>query len=368
MAADCLHARGGLREPESNCIRGPRLPERFLDAADLLAEPDPGPTAFLVDDLIVDAAIVAAVGKWKTMKSYALLDIAISIAAGRPAFGRLEIPEPGAVVFVNEESGKAALWRRLDALSRGRAVAPSELRGRLIVAPNSGVKLDDARWQNELLDLGEMLKPRLFIFDPLARMKASSREENSQTDMAEIVEFIRLLRDRSAAAICFVHHQGHTGGNMRGSSDLESVWETRLTWTREGQSPVVTIQSEHREAEAGEPLEFRAAWHADTRTMRLELEPDPVLDRIENYLRHAPDATANEVNKDLGGNRKKVLALVKHLRDQGGSGPLEPLGTAPSRAPSESGSPATPFKGAGNHLEKPGTNSPEPPASGRRSE
>ena len=30
----------------------------------------------------------------------------------------LAVPNPGPVVFVNEESGKAALWRRLDALSR----------------------------------------------------------------------------------------------------------------------------------------------------------------------------------------------------------------------------------------------------------
>lgn len=37
----------------------------LVDAADLLAEPDPGPTAMLVEDLIVDRALVAAVGRWK---------------------------------------------------------------------------------------------------------------------------------------------------------------------------------------------------------------------------------------------------------------------------------------------------------------
>jgi RecA-family ATPase len=92
----------------------------LIDAADLLAEPDPGPTPWLVDRLIVERAIVAAVGRWKTTKSYGLLDICISVATGRPAFGSLEIPEPGPVVFVNEESGRAALWRRLDARTGDR--------------------------------------------------------------------------------------------------------------------------------------------------------------------------------------------------------------------------------------------------------
>ena len=70
----------------------------------------------LVERLICEAALVAFVGRWKTTKSYSILDICIAIATGRPAFGRLEIPQPGPVVFICEESGWAALWRRLDAL------------------------------------------------------------------------------------------------------------------------------------------------------------------------------------------------------------------------------------------------------------
>ena len=42
----------------------------LVRGSDLLAEPDPGPTPWLVDGLIVDQALVAAVGRWKTTKSY----------------------------------------------------------------------------------------------------------------------------------------------------------------------------------------------------------------------------------------------------------------------------------------------------------
>ena len=101
----------------------------YLDAAELLSRADPVRCRSSCKDPIVEQALVAIVGKWKTTKSYGILDICISIATGRPAFGRFAIPEPGPVVFVNEEAEKAALWRRLDALCRGRAIDREELEG-----------------------------------------------------------------------------------------------------------------------------------------------------------------------------------------------------------------------------------------------
>ncbi len=133
----------------------------LIDGGDLLDEPDPGPTPWLVENLIVDQAIVAAVGRWKTTKSYALLDICISIATGRPVFGALEVPTPGPVIFVNEESGRTALKRRLDSLCRGRGIRSEEIRNQLHLGANARVRLDDDAWLNELIRLGQEINPRL---------------------------------------------------------------------------------------------------------------------------------------------------------------------------------------------------------------
>jgi hypothetical protein len=308
----------------------------YVDAADLLAEPDPGPTPWLVEGLIVDQAIVAAVGRWKTTKSYALLDLSIAIATGRRAFGRFEIPTAGPVVFINEESGRAALWRRLDALCRGRAIVPSELRGRLLVSANAGVKLDEPGWLDELKRLADQIEPRLFVFDPLARMKAASRDENKQTDMAVVIEAARALRDHAGAAICFVHHVGHGGGNMRGSSDLESFWETRLTWEREGQSLDVDLRSEHREAEAGPPVRYRISWDGATSTMRFDAgDPSaPTLaERILEYLEGHPKSKAREIASgiDVRGTDvdREIARLVETDKvDKSRSGRLDKVGRA----------------------------------------
>lgn len=302
----------------------------LIDAAQLLSEPDPGPTPWLVEDLIVDKAIVAAVGRWKTTKSYGLLDMCISIATGEPAFGAYQVPEPGPVVFVNEESGRAALWRRLDSLCRGRAINPERLRGNLLLGANARIKLDSKEWQEELISLAQ-LQPRLFIFDPLARMKQARREENAQTDMAELIEFMRLLRDETGAAVCFVHHTGHQGEQMRGTSDLESVWETRLTWKRDGQSPNVTVTSEHREAEPAEPLTYQIRFDTETRTMRfaaVEKDGTPALaDRILAELEaHETDGmTTDEVRSIVNVRRSDVARTLESM---------EVAGTA-HRAPSE---------------------------------
>jgi hypothetical protein len=310
----------------------------LLDAADLLAEPDPGPVPWLVEDLIVAQALVAVVGRWKTTKSYGLLDICISIATGRPAFGGLRVPEPGPVVFLNEESGRAALWRRLDSLCRGRAINPEEVRGRLYVAPNVGLRLDDPDCQRELLALGEDLRPRLFVFDPLARFKRALLDENTQTDMAVLIEFMRHLRKVTGAGVAFVHHVGHNGSHMRGSSDLESVWETRLEWERDGQSSEVTVKSEHREAEVGAPLAYRIGWDEETRTMRFDLVEDPLTTAVRAYLDEHPDASANSVDANVEGNRQAILKAAKKIR-RGSTAP-EPLGTTPGGPSSAAGSEA----------------------------
>ena len=91
-------------------------------------------------------------------------------------------------------------------------------------------------------------------------MKAPARDENAQKEMAPVIEYLRELREETGAGVAFVHHTGHQGEHMRGASDLESAWETKLTWKREGASPEVTIAAEHREAETSPSIRYRISW------------------------------------------------------------------------------------------------------------
>ena len=62
----------------------------FESAAKLLSEPDPGPTPFLVDELIVERMIAVLVAQAKRWKTWTLLDLGIAIVTGEKALGRGE--------------------------------------------------------------------------------------------------------------------------------------------------------------------------------------------------------------------------------------------------------------------------------------
>jgi len=290
-------------------------PEVWLErASDLLREPDPGPTPHLVDELLVDTSMFAIVGSWKVAKTWAVLEMCRAIVSGAPAFGRYAVSEPGPVIVALEESGRAALHRRLDALVRGNAQSADELE-ELWFAANLRIKLDEPGWQERLLEAGRALHPRAVFFDPLVRMKGASRNENEQLEMGPVLEFQRRLRDEIEAAVGFVHHAGHDGQRMRGSSDLEAFWESKLTIAKDGEG-FRLVTPEHREAESPLGFRFRLAWEGDTRSMRLVADTDPRVQKIAELLDRDPEASANEIFKDIGGNRPEVLKLVAEEKER----------------------------------------------------
>ena len=303
--------------PNGN-VRTLASPSAWLErASDLLKEPDPGPTPFLVDQLIADQSIAMLVGPAKARKTWTLLELAIAIVTGRTAFGKYEIPVPGAVIIVLEESGRAALHRRLDALTRGNQIDPNELH-HLHYAANLGVRLDNADWQDRLLDAGRQIRPRCIFLDPLVRLKGATRDENKQNEIGPVLDYMRALRDDSQATVGFVHHTGHEGSHARGSSDFEGYWESKLKITRDAAGTTVNIG--HREAEEPPAFTYAFDWDHATRSVRLpaqaepELDPD-VLDTVRIYLAQHPQATANQVVKAIKANRPEVLKAVKAIRD-----------------------------------------------------
>jgi AAA domain len=283
--------------------------------------------------------------------------MAISIVTGDPWLGRLKVHERGQyVVLVLEESGRAALRRRLDFLCRGRGIAPMDAPDALEYlhfAANRGVKLDDGGWQNELVAAGKELGPALFMLDPLARMKSAARDENAQKEYAPVIEFMRHLREETGAAVAFVQHQGHSGEHMRGTSDLESVWETRLGFRRD--SSTVTITSEHREVEAGPPISFGLTWDETSRSISLVEAGNTTAAKVASCLADDPDASANTIYDTIGGRKQEVLAEVKRQRESGSHlgnhpGTTEGVGgVVPGPLKGRPGEPPPPGSHNGNH-------------------
>ena len=132
--------------------------------------------------------------------------------------------------------------------------------------------------------------------------------------------------DLSGGTVLYNAHTGHEGTRQRGSSDFESYYETKLTLL-ERTAGKRTLTAEHREAEASGPFELAFRFDGETRTLRIDADEDELARKVREHLEQHPDASANSVIEATGGNRTKVLELVKQLRPDVGSDPLEPPGT-----------------------------------------
>jgi hypothetical protein len=292
-------------------------------ASDLLAEPDPGPTPFLVAELVVAAAIFALVGSWKVAKTWVMLELAIAIVTGRDAFGAYAVEEPGPVILVLEESGRKALHRRLDCLRRGYGLKEGALAD-LHFSANRRVRLNDPRWQDRLLAAAAEIEPRATFFDPWVRVKGAEVNESEQYDVGPVLEFIRYLRDESSAVVGYAGHTGHEGGHMRGTSDLEGYWESRLALTKAKDDDAVRIiAAEHREAESGHQFRFGLDFDVDTRSLRLQATTSEIERLVENYMRAHPDANKAEVAKNVKGRKSDVLRLYDVVKARLYTPPLE---------------------------------------------
>jgi hypothetical protein len=244
--------------------------EWLRSASDLLDMGEPGLVPYLVDGLLTERALGAIQGSYKTGKTWVILELAIAIASGRPAFGTCNVDKPGPVILVLEESGELDTRRRLSQMVRGYAMKNKEV-ANLYVSSNAGVKLakkQGTKWREAIKRKTEELQPRAIIFDPLVRIKGGDLSENTQSEISEITDWLTQLQRHSEAAVCFAHHTGHQEKfRMRGSLDLEAWWSTKLAVTRIENT--YTLQSEHREAPPVEPLEFALDWHEDTQSIRL---------------------------------------------------------------------------------------------------
>jgi hypothetical protein len=111
---------------------------------------------------------------------------------------------------------------------------------------------------------------------------------------------------------------------MRGSSDLESVWESRLTFARDGDNGIVTVTATHREEEDGFALSYRLDSHRETRTLRLRSAVPPLAERIIDHLREHGPMGVEELAKGIETRSSDVRQTLARL---------EALGTT-HRAPS----------------------------------
>lgn len=215
---------------------------RLLTSADLDSVPELEP---LVDGYLYMDTLTWIVGKPGEGKSFVALDMALSIASGRPWHGRAV--NPGVVLYLVAEGarGMRARVRAWERFHLGGAKVPN-----VYFYPMPVQAGDPAAW-GVLIEAARKLQPVYTIVDTQARTTVGLKE-NDNTEMGVFVERCEQLRAASAGCVTLVHHV-NSAGTARGASALFGAAQTELTVSRVDTEVTVTVTKQKDSAEA-DPL------------------------------------------------------------------------------------------------------------------
>jgi hypothetical protein len=266
-----------------------------------------------VQDYVQEGSFGVWFGKPASAKSFAALDLALTVATGRE-WHRHRVRQ-GPAVFIAAENGDT-LGLRVQAWLAGhtwQGDAPFRLLRRPVLFAE-GKDLDRFRRTLDALPA----PPALVVVDTLARC-LGNRDENSAADMGAFVAGVDRIRSEYGSAFVIVHHTGHEGARERGSSALQGAAQLRYHLSLEGEIACIQCAKANDSPQTPD-------MHLRLRQVRL---PDGavscVLDRTDRPTRELPanDQLALETLRQFpngaGHNEWKNAAVLAGLA--GGSFP-----------------------------------------------
>ena len=185
-------------------------------ASSFCAEDEPDPPQ-LIEGILFRGAKMIIAGPSKSRKTWNLTDLAISVALGRPWCGFAT--RAASVLYVNLEIARFSYRKRIRFICEGRGFRADDL-GRFHIWNRRGR-------DNEITQLADRLRRQvtriaadLIIIDPIYKTYGD-REENSNTEMAQVLnELEKLAQDTGAAVLIAAHFPK---GNLTGRDAIDRV-------------------------------------------------------------------------------------------------------------------------------------------------
>ena len=221
-----------------------------------LVDGDPEPT-WLFEGLWAESGVGLVGGEPKSFKSWLALEMAVSLASGRPCLGLYDVARTGRVLIYMAEDAAAVVKQRLTAICRHRRLDLAALPIYVITA--DVLRLDHDADQQRLRTTIDQLRPRMLVLDPLVRLHGVN--ENSAGEISALLAYFRQIQRTFDCAVVIVHHSRKNGSAvrpgqaLRGSGDLHAFGDSNLYVRRIRDR--LTLAFEHRAAPAPEPVELR---------------------------------------------------------------------------------------------------------------
>jgi AAA domain len=233
--------------PSAGRVRRPVLPAAELAvssfgevAARVAAAGEP---RWLIQGLWPADAYGVLAAQEKAGKTWAALDLAVSVATGRPWLEHFACPSPGPVLVFLGEGGERATVRRIEAIADSKGVPLDQLADQLrlcfrvprLAAPGAGGEL--AAIQAEL----QAHPAVLVVLDPLYLAAAGASGSNLY-DMGAVLQAIQGVCQQAGCALLVVTHWNKTGDG-RGADRISGAGPA--AWAR----VICSVSIDHRGAD-----------------------------------------------------------------------------------------------------------------------
>lgn len=159
--------------------------------------------------------IIAILGKSKSQKSFASMQMALCVSAGIPLWGSYRVPEPKDVLIVQFEVKAEHYNKRIIRMAEGLGIDRRDIGKHLDIVNARGFTGELEHLRNNLLRDGK--GKELIVVDPLYALL--NDDENNPKAFKPVFNVFREVSEETGAAIAFIHHDGKGKAGDRESVD-----------------------------------------------------------------------------------------------------------------------------------------------------
>ena len=274
--------------------RAPEDTEKLLEELEVRPKPvnlftlirNLKPPTWLIRDVLTQGAVGFIAGQPKSFKSWAGLDMALSVASGQPFLGHFSVETPGPVLYIQEEDSAPLIKARVGKVWPGKIADKLSMDdGELIWLPpqtdivygyelGNGLDIDgyigqsftisDESWQSWLdetladkaSNTDDGLGYRLLVMDPLMMMAGDVEENRAQEMTTKIFRPLKELARKWNVAIQMIHHMRKTdpkasyqrGGQLLLGSVANHAWAEDSMYFRLGRGGTIVVEQESKNA------------------------------------------------------------------------------------------------------------------------
>jgi len=293
--------------------------------ADLLSRELPK-TQWTIEQLIPKGGLAVLSAPPAHHKTWLALYFAIQVANGDSVFDRFKTEQCN-VLFVEEDTGEVLIIQRL------RKLSPSDKNASIQFLIRKGIKLENRRTMEKLMELIKDENIGFIIFDSLIQLH--DQDENVNKDMVRVFEPLKKITDMGVSVLVLHHHRKESGNedtiswrdrsqSLRGASAILGMLNSHLVIQRQGGDKSILRQVKLWEQPEMNPLEFEVAGKEKV-VIRCLGEREPEKDKKtlakEQILanlneKHMTRGELIEALKDIAGDSYVATIIAELKRDQ----------------------------------------------------